>query len=109
MIQLQTINQLSKAIERAKASNLLVQTTSHLRMYRVTNRDNGNTYTVNFFVERGKRFAACTCKAGANKRECKHIAAAAGLHVVRAAEQVRRGFEEANMILMPPISAQQIH
>lgn len=85
MIQLNSAAQLTKAIERAKAGKLFVQTTSFFRMYRVTNRVNGNTYTVNFFVENGNRFADCTCKAGKNRIECKHVAAAAGLHIVRAA------------------------
>jgi uncharacterized Zn finger protein len=29
----------------------------------------------------GKRFGGCTCKAGQNHVACKHLAAAAGLHV----------------------------
>ena len=86
MIQLNSATQLSKVIERAKASKLFVQTTSFFRIYRVTNRANGNTYTVTFFVENGNRFAECTCKAGENRIECMHVAAAAGLHIVRAAE-----------------------
>ncbi len=87
MIQLHSAEQLTTAIERAKNSNLLVQLTSFFRQYRVTNRDNGNTYVVDFFVENGKRFGGCTCKAGRKNQACKHLAAAAGLHICRAAEK----------------------
>lgn len=88
MIELVSAEQLAKATERAKASNLLVQLTTIFRQYRVTNRDNGNTYTVNFFVRKdGKRFGGCTCKGGAAGYVCKHLAAAAGLHVCIAAQK----------------------
>jgi hypothetical protein len=88
MIELVSADQLSKATERAKASNLLVQPTTVYRQYRITNRDNGNTYTVNFFVRKdGKRFGGCTCKAGERNLACKHLAAAAGLHVCIASQK----------------------
>ena len=86
MIQLQSAEQLTNAIARAKRSNLLVQPTSFFRQYRVINRNNGNTYVVDFFVENGKRFGGCTCKAGIKNVACKHLAAAAGLHLCRAAQ-----------------------
>jgi hypothetical protein len=89
MIELISADQLSKATERAKAANLLVQPTTIFRLYCVTNRDNGNTYTVNFFVRKdGKRFGGCTCKAGERNLACKHLAAAAGLHVCIAAQKI---------------------
>lgn len=82
MIELKDSAQLEKAIERAKASNLLVQASGLFRQYHVTNRATGARYTVDFFVRKdGKRFGACTCKAGQNHVACKHLAAAAGLHV----------------------------
>lgn len=88
MIELVSADQLAKATERAKASNLLVQTTSISRQYHVTNRNNGNQYIVNFFVRKdGKRFGSCSCKGGAAGRACKHLAAAAGLHVCIAAQK----------------------
>jgi hypothetical protein len=88
MIELVSAEQLAKATERAKASHLLVQPTSIFRQYRVTNRDNGNTYTVNFFVRKdGKRFGGCTCKGGSAGYACKHLAAAAGYHVCIAAQK----------------------
>lgn len=85
MIQLTTAEALAKATERARTSKLFVQPTSLERQYRVTNRANGSTYTVDFFVRNGKRFGHCTCKGGAAGYACKHPAAAAGLHVMRAA------------------------
>lgn len=89
MVQLTTSEALAKATERARASKLFVQPTNLERQYRVTNRANGSTYIVDFFVRSGKRFGHCTCKGGAAGFACKHLAAAAGLHVMRAA--ARRG------------------
>ena len=87
MIQLQSAAQLTKATERAKAGKLFVQATGLFRQYRVTNRETGAQYTVDFFVRDGKRFGHCTCKAGMNNMACKHLSAAAGLHVCLAAQQ----------------------
>lgn len=89
MIELVSAEQIARATERAKASNLLVQPTTIFRQYRVTNRDNGNQYVVNFFIRKdGKRFGGCTCKAGERNLACKHLAAAAGLHVCIAAQKL---------------------
>ena len=81
--RLTTLEAMARAIERARAANLFVQRTSIQRMYRVTNRDNGNTYTVNFFVRKSDRarFAHCTCPA---TTLCKHAAAACALNVMDA-------------------------
>lgn len=84
MVQLISAEQLSKATERAKASNLFVQATGSFRQYRVTNRENNQTYTVDFFVRNGKRFGDCSCKAGKQGYACKHLSAAAALHICRA-------------------------
>jgi hypothetical protein len=85
MIELRSPEQLEKATERARAGNLFVQTTSIYRQYRVTNRETGAEYVVNFFVRDGKRFGHCNCKAGTYNLACKHLSAAAGLHVMVAA------------------------
>lgn len=86
MIELISADQLARATERAKAGNLFVQPTTLLRQYRVTNRDTGAKYTVDFFVRRdGKRFGHCTCLGGVNNRPCKHLSAAAGYHLMRMA------------------------
>lgn len=88
MIELVSADQLARATERAKAANLLVQPTTIFRQYRVTNRENGQVYIVNFFVRKdGRRFGGCTCKAGERNLACKHLAAAAGLHVCMAAQK----------------------
>jgi uncharacterized Zn finger protein len=91
MIELKSREQLSSAIERAKAGRLFVQTTAIFRQYVVTNRQTGTEYTVNFFVRSGRRFAACTCKGAQGRHACKHVAAAAALHLYIAA-QARRGY-----------------
>lgn len=86
MIQLQDAKQLKRAIERARQSRLVVRRTSTSRMYRVENLDNGQVYTCNFFVRSSDRarFGHCTCKAGQNNRECKHLACAAALNMYDA-------------------------
>lgn len=87
MIKLKSPDQLANATKRAQESHLFVQPTAMFRQYRVTNRDNGHVYLVDFFVRNGQRFGHCTCKAGQNNMACKHLSAAAALHVCRAAEQ----------------------
>jgi len=90
MIELRSVEQLTKAISRARAGRLFVQGTSLYRQYRVTNRETGAEYIVDFFVRNGKRYGHCNCKAGTYHLACKHLAAAAGLHLVIAAERARR-------------------
>lgn len=87
MIELKSKEQIARAIERAKKSKLFVQATKIFRRYRVTNRETGAVYVVDFFRRRdGKRFGHCTCKAGQKNVACKHLASAAALHVMRAAQ-----------------------
>jgi hypothetical protein len=64
MIQIQSIEQMNKAIENARKSSLFVQPSSMSRQYRVTNRLTGAQYTVDFFLRNRKRFGHCTCRAG---------------------------------------------
>lgn len=97
MIELISAEQLGKATERAKAGNLFVQPTTLPRQYRVTNRDNGNQYTVDFFVRNDKRYGHCTCLGGQNNRACKHLSVAAGYHVMRMAAKR----EVARIVSMP--------
>jgi hypothetical protein len=78
---------MQNVINKAKAErkNLVVCLTDAVRMYRVESKTSGKTYTVNFFVRKGRRFGSCTCKAGEQgKFACKHIAAAAGLNMALA-------------------------
>lgn len=77
---------IESSIENARKSNLLVRRTATFRVYTVTNRENGHTYEVTFSVHNGNKFADCTCSAAQWGRACKHVAAAAGLHVMIAAE-----------------------
>ncbi len=101
MIELINPDQLAKATERAKAGNLFVQPTSFLHQYKVTNRDNGNQYYVDFFVRKdGKRFGGCSCLAGKRNLACKHLSAAAGYHIMRMAAR-----REAERIASMPIAA----
>lgn len=85
MLEIKSGEKMDKAIQRAKDAKLFVQATG-FREYRVTNRETGTAYTVNFFVAAGKKYSECSCAAGINGQLCKHVAAALGLHVVRAAE-----------------------
>jgi uncharacterized Zn finger protein len=100
MIAIINAEQLAKATERAKAGNLFVQPTTLNRQYKVTNRDNGNQYTVDFFLRNGKRFGHCSCKGGERNLVCKHLSAAAGYHVMR--ETAKR--EAQRIALMPQVA-----
>ena len=102
MIELKDISQLERAINRAKAGKLFVQATTLLRQYKVTNRETGSEYYVNFFVRKSDRarFAQCECKAGQNNLACKHIAAAAGYHLMRMI-----ALRESSKISQMPIAA----
>ncbi len=86
MIQLTTTEAMQKQIAKARAVKPFVKVTGW-RRYEVRNRQTGATYSVNFEVIDGARFAHCTCKAGQLDRCCYHIASAAGVHVVIAASQ----------------------
>jgi hypothetical protein len=88
MIELISKEQLARAIENAKAANLYVRPSSMFRQYVVENRGNGKIYTVDFFVRNRRRFGHCTCAAGEHSMACKHLAASAGYHLMRA-EQMR--------------------
>ena len=87
MIRIDSQDQLAKAIERAKAADLFVSFV-RFRQFRVTNRENGNTYNVNFYVRDGRRFGHCDCQGG-ERFACKHLAAALAVHVGIAS--MRRG------------------
>ncbi len=86
MIELRSYGQLRNAIARARreARCLKVQMTDVQRRYLVTNRVNGNTYLVNFYVYGGKRYGDCSCMAGQNGLPCKHLAAAAAYNIYLA-------------------------
>jgi hypothetical protein len=84
VIELKSSEQLSKAIERAKAGRLFVRFVQ-FRQFRVENRQSGAIYDVNFFVRAGRRFGHCTCKGGERGLVCKHVAAAAAVQTGIAA------------------------
>ncbi len=86
MIQLHSPEQLTKAIIKARAVKPFVRINC-FGSYSVTNRQTGATYTVTCEKRNGERFADCTCKAGARGQACYHVAAAAGAHIVIAAER----------------------
>jgi uncharacterized Zn finger protein len=84
MIQLNSAEQLSRAIGRAKAGSLFVRFVQ-FRQFRVENRQTGAAYNVNFFVRDGRRFGHCDCKGGERGLVCKHLAAAAAVQIGIAA------------------------
>lgn len=88
MIELKSAEQLSGAIERAKAGRLFASFVQ-FRQFRVTNRETGAEYNVNFFVRGGRRFGHCDCKAGERGWACKHLAAAAAVQTGIAAMRRR--------------------
>ena len=105
MLEVKTGEKMDEAIQRAKGAKLFVQATG-FREYRVTNRETGTAYAVNFFVAAGKKYSDCSCKAGINGQLCKHVAAALGWHVVRAAEIAAAQSPAATMDSAPMIRRQ---
>ena len=87
MIQINSQEQLAKAIERARAADLFVAFV-RFRQFRVVNRETGAEYNVNFYVRSGRRFGHCDCKGG-ERHACKHLAAALAAHLWIAS--MRRG------------------
>jgi hypothetical protein len=85
MIQIQSAEHLGEATERARKGHLFVRPTGISRQYRVINRETGAQYTVDFFLRNGKRFGHCTCKGGMSNQACKHLSAAAALHICLSA------------------------
>ena len=83
MIELRSRGQLSAAIEHARreARSLVVRMGSASRQYVVANRAKGTSYVVEFSVRGRRRFGHCSCMAGQHNIECKHLAAALGLHL----------------------------
>ena len=94
MIQIQSKQQFTKAIERARRERMLVRFL-RFREYAVTNRTNGCRYFVTFEVKGGKRFRTCSCEAGTPMRGnhrpivCKHLLAALTVHAALMSQ--RRG------------------
>ena len=77
---------IEKAIQRARKESLFVgPSRTAQRCYTVANRTKGTSYTVNFFVRNGAKFAGCDCKAGVEGMVCKHVAVALGCHIQRVA------------------------
>lgn len=92
MIQLTTVSKLQNAIDKARTVKPLVRVVK-FGNYTVTNKATLATYTVECVKRDGKRFAACSCKAGqAGKHACYHIAAAVGAHLQLAAERAALNF-----------------
>lgn len=86
MVKLTTAEAMRKAIEKARAVKPFVRVVS-FGSYTVTNKRTGATYNVTCGKRDGERFADCDCKAGARGLRCYHVAAAAGCHIVLAAER----------------------
>ena len=81
MIELQLSEQMKKATERARLSNLMVQGRGRAGDYRVINKSSGGDYRVQVNSESGIVFGSCTCKAGSRNVICKHLAEVYNLHM----------------------------
>ena len=86
MIRLTTATKIQNAINKARTVKPFVRVNC-FGSYSVTNRQTGATYTVTCEKRDGERFADCTCHAGTRGQACYHVAAAAGTHIVIAAER----------------------
>jgi glutamate formiminotransferase len=83
MVEINTQN-LDKAIAKARQTKPLVKVIE-FRLYQVTNKITGATYTVKFSKVNNTKYAECNCKA---TKVCYHIGAAVGIHIVLAAQTV---------------------
>ena len=89
MFILKTQEQLTKAIERAKAYKPRVKVVE-FGLYNVTG-ETGQNYLVDCHKDaQGRRVVDCNCKAGQRGMTCKHSAAALQVHIYRAAQQQGR-------------------
>lgn len=86
MIQLTSADKLQKAISKARTVKPLVRINA-FGSYTVINKQTGATYSVECLKRNGRRFAACSCKAGERGQACYHVAAAASAHIQLAAER----------------------
>ena len=91
MVQLTTAAKLENAINKARTVKPRVRV-NKFGSYNVINKATGATYTVECVKRDGKRFAACSCKAGAQGLACYHVAAAVGAHIQLAAERAALNF-----------------
>ncbi len=91
MIQLTTAAKLENAINKARTVKPRVRVVK-FGHYSVTNKTTGATYNVTCEKRDGKRFAACSCKAGARGQACYHLAAAVSAHMQLAAERAVLNF-----------------
>jgi hypothetical protein len=84
-----TKESIEKATAKARQTKPLVKVIE-FRHYQVTNRENGNTYTVKFSKVGNRKFAECDCKAGqAGKFLCYHVGSSIGYHIVLAEQTVK--------------------
>jgi hypothetical protein len=86
MIQLTTAAKLQNAINKARTVKPFVRI-NRFGSYTVQNKQTGATYTVECVKRDNKRFATCTCKAGARGQGCYHVAAAVSAHIQLATQQ----------------------
>jgi hypothetical protein len=86
MIQLTSAATLQNAINKARTVKPRVHVNC-FGSYDVTNKQTGARYNVVCLKREGKRFAHCTCKAGARGQACYHALAAVSAHIQLAADR----------------------
>ncbi len=91
MIKLTTPKAIENQINKARTVKPLVRVI-HFRRYAVTNKQTGATYTVEFVKQGKEKLAGCTCKAGERGNACYHVAAAASIHMMIAADRAALQF-----------------
>jgi hypothetical protein len=91
MIQLTSAATLQNAITKARTVKPFVRINC-FGSYDVTNKQTGARYNVVCLKREGKRFAHCTCKAGARGQACYHALAAVSAHIQLAADRAALDF-----------------
>lgn len=84
------------------------------RLFAIQSANNEKVYTVQFFVNNGKKLATCRnaetgelCKGLNNKTVCYHVATAAGLNIaIRSQMQIEEAKAAINAAPVPPASAE---
>jgi len=80
MIELRSLEQMARAIERAKQNKPFVRVRG-FRWYEVKSTSTDEVYTLHFYKEGKRRLAECTCKGNQRGYLCLHIAACAAVHI----------------------------
>lgn len=108
---------MQRAVARAKSNSTKTRArvlSATERLFAIQSANNEKVYTVQFFVNNGKKLATCRnsqtgelCKGLTNKTVCYHVATAAGINVaLRSQMQLEEAKAAINAAPVPPAPAE---